>query len=39
LKTINNPSDPFFNPDEDILYFNERFAKNDFQVMFAELFA
>ena len=27
----------FLNPNEDILYFNERFAKNEFQVMFSEL--
>ena len=25
FKAINNPEDPFFQPDEDILYFNERF--------------
>ena len=36
FESINNQSDPFFNPDEDILYFNERFEKNEFQVMFAE---
>ena len=27
------------NPDGDILYFNERFARNEFQVMVAELYS
>ena len=26
FESINSPSDPFFIPNEDILYFNERFA-------------
>lgn len=25
FKSINNPDDPFFQPDEDIVYFNEQF--------------
>ena len=25
FKAINNPDDPFFRPDEDVLYFNERY--------------
>ena len=37
FESINSPSDPFFNPDEDILYFNERFVRNEFQVMLSEL--
>ena len=37
FESINSPSDPIFNPNEDILYFHERFAKNEFQVMFSEL--
>ena len=34
---INNPGDHFFNPDEDIIYFNDRYVKNEFQTMFSEL--
>jgi len=36
FESINSPSDPFFNRDEDILNLNDRFAKNEFQVMFSE---
>lgn len=34
---LNNPSDPFFAPDEDVLYFNERYVTTEFAVMFEEL--
>ena len=39
FKAVNNPDDPFyfFQPDEDILYFNERFLKSETQIMFDEL--
>ena len=37
FKAINNPEDPFFQPDEDIIYFNERFLNSEIQVMFDEL--
>ena len=37
FKAINNPTDPFFSPDEDILYFNERYEKDEFNIMFDEL--
>ena len=37
FKCVNNPEDPFFTPDEDILYFVERYEKNEFDIMFAEL--
>ena len=37
FKSINNPEDPFFQPDHDILYFNERFLNSDIQLMFDEL--
>lgn len=37
FKAVNNPSDSFYAPDEDILYFNERYVDNEFSVMFAEL--
>jgi hypothetical protein len=37
FKAVNNPDDHFFNPDEDVLYFNERFVNNEFHVMFGEL--
>ena len=34
---INNPDDRFFQPDDDIIYLNERIVKDEFQVMFQEL--
>ena len=37
FKAVNNPDDPFFQPDEDVLYFNERFLNKETQVMFDEL--
>ncbi|MCW4345840.1 MAG: reverse transcriptase family protein [Candidatus Thiodiazotropha endolucinida] len=37
FKAVNNPADPFYAPDEDILYFNERYVKNEFSIMFEEL--
>ncbi|MEW8542097.1 MAG: reverse transcriptase family protein, partial [Candidatus Thiodiazotropha sp.] len=37
FKAINNPEDPFFQADEDILYFNDRFVNDEAQVMFDEL--
>ena len=37
FKAINNPEDPFFQPDEDIIYFNERFFNSEIQIMFNEL--
>ena len=37
LKAVNNPDDPFFQPDADVLYFNERFVRDEFQTMFNEL--
>ena len=37
FKAINNPVDPFYQPDEDIIYFNERFINSETQVMFQEL--
>ena len=37
FRAVNNPDDPFYKPDEDVLYFNERFEENEFQVMFDEL--
>lgn len=38
FKSINNPDDPFFQPDEDIVYFNEQFFFNtEIQIMFDEL--
>ena len=36
FKAVNNPEDPFFQVDEDIVYFNERFVRDEFQVMFHE---
>ena len=37
FNSVSNPDDPFFTPDEDILYFNERYVHNEFQIMFEEL--
>ena len=37
FKAINNPDDSVFQPDEDILYFNDRFLNSEVQVMFDEL--
>lgn len=37
FKSVNNPSDPFYSPDEDILYFNERYVNNEFSIMFEDL--
>ena len=37
FKAVNNPLDPFYSPDEDIIYFNERYENNEFSVMFVEL--
>ena len=37
FKAVNNPTDPFYIPDEDVLYFNEQYAKNEFDIIFEEL--
>ena len=37
FKSVNNPDDRFFQPDEDIEYFNQRFLNSELNVMFAEL--
>ena len=37
FKSINNPSDTFFSPDEDVLHFIERYEKDEFNIMFDEL--
>ena len=37
FKAVNNPTDPFYIPDEDVLYFNEQYAKNEFDIIFDEL--
>ena len=37
FKGVNNSEDPFFQADEDIMYYNERFERDEFQVMFHEL--
>ena len=33
FKAINNPDDQFFQSDEDIIYFNERFLNTEIQVV------
>lgn len=37
FKAINNPENHFYQADEDILYFNDRYLDGELQVMFAEL--
>ena len=37
FRSINNPLDPFYSPDEDIVFFNERYANDEFNIMFEEL--
>ena len=37
FKAINNPSDPFFQPEDDIVYFNEHFLKSEMEIIFDEL--
>ena len=37
FRAVNNPTDRFYIPDEDVLYFNERYEQREFSVMFEEL--
>ena len=37
FKSINNPESNFYQPDEDVLYFNSRIIDRELQVMFDEL--
>ena len=37
FKYINNPEDSYFQADEDIVYFNDRFLNLEMQIMFDEL--
>ena len=37
FKSVNNPSDPFYAPDEDVIHFNERYVNDEFCIMFNEL--
>ena len=37
FKAVNNPSDPFYRPDEDVIYFNERYENDEFGIIFDEL--
>ena len=34
---MNNPEDPFYAPNEDILFFNERYENNEFEIIVEEL--
>ncbi len=36
FKAINNPSNPFFQADEDVIYFTERFLDSEVKIMFDE---
>lgn len=37
FKSVNDPDSVFFQPDEDILYFNERYLGGELNIMFEEL--
>jgi hypothetical protein len=37
FSSINNPDDPFFQVDDDVAYFVDRYVDGDLQIMFAEL--
>ena len=37
FQSINNPSDHFYQADEDIIFFNERYLDGEIQIMFDEL--
>ena len=37
FKSINDPNDRFYQADEDVLFFNERYLKGEIQIMFEEL--
>ena len=37
FSSINNPEDPFFTADEDVIYFIERYERNKMDIMFQEL--
>ena len=34
---LNDPSDSFYQADDDVIFFNERYVKGKFQIMFDEL--
>ena len=36
FKAITDPADTFFQPDKDILYFNERYFQNEKNIMFSD---
>ena len=37
FSSINNPEDPFFTPDEDVIYFIARYERNEMDIMFHKL--
>ena len=37
FRAVNNPDDPFYTPDEDVLYFNQRYETSEFSIMFEEI--
>ena len=37
FQSINNPNDRFYQADEDVLFLNERYVNDEFQIMFEEL--
>ena len=37
FKAINDPEDRFFQTDDDVLFYNERYVRGELQIMFDEL--
>ena len=37
FSSINNPKDPFFTPDGDVIYFIERYERSEMDIVFQEL--
>ena len=37
FKAVNDPSDSFYQADDDVIFFNERYVRGEFQIMFDEL--
>ena len=37
FRSVNNPNDPFFTADEDVLHFISRYENNELEIMFQEL--
>ena len=38
FKAVNNSSDPFFQPDDDVIHFNERYVKSELKIIKQKIF-